>query len=88
MYELCKVGKEELIGEVIRIEDSIVTIQVHEEIADVAVGDPVLRTGKPLSIELSPGLMEPICDGIWRSVKSIADKTPNIYSTLLVIGGP
>ncbi|KAK4694153.1 V-type H+-transporting ATPase subunit A, partial [Lecanoromycetidae sp. Uapishka_2] len=79
MYEICKVGSQELIGEVIRIEGSRATIQVYEETAGVSVGDPVSRTGKPLSVELGPGLMEKIYDGIQRSLKTIADETGSIY---------
>ncbi|KAG8530620.1 H(+)-transporting V1 sector ATPase subunit A [Bacidia gigantensis] len=79
MYEICKVGSQELIGEVIRIEGDKATIQVYEETAGVSVGDPVSRTGKPLSVELGPGLMETIYDGIQRSLRSIAGKTDSIY---------
>ncbi|KAG9792251.1 ATP synthase alpha subunit vacuolar, partial [Aureobasidium melanogenum] len=79
MYELCKVGHDELVGEVIRIEGDKATIQVYEETAGVTVGDPVLRTGKPLSVELGPGLMETIYDGIQRPLKDIADTTKSIY---------
>jgi V-type H+-transporting ATPase subunit A len=67
MYELVRVGHDELVGgeqarndtgssvEVIRIEADRATIQVYEETSGVTVGDPVLRTGKPLSVELGPG---------------------------------
>merc|ERR1712230_119857 len=79
MYELCKVGYDELVGEVIRIEADKATIQVYEETAGVTVGDPVLRTGKPLSVELGPGLMETIYDGIQRPLKTIAGETDSIY---------
>ncbi|EXJ70073.1 V-type proton ATPase catalytic subunit A [Cladophialophora psammophila CBS 110553] len=79
MYELCKVGHDELVGEVIRIEADKATIQVYEETAGVTVGDPVLRTGKPLSVELGPGLMETIYDGIQRPLKTIAGNTNSIY---------
>jgi vacuolar-type H+-ATPase subunit B/Vma2 len=60
MYELVRVGHDELVGEVIRIEQDRCTIQVYEETSGVTIGDPVLRTGKPLSVELGPGLMENI----------------------------
>ncbi|KIW79689.1 V-type proton ATPase catalytic subunit A [Fonsecaea pedrosoi CBS 271.37] len=79
MYELCKVGHDALVGEVIRIEADKATIQVYEETAGVTVGDPVLRTGKPLSVELGPGLMETIYDGIQRPLKTIAGNTNSIY---------
>lgn len=55
MYELVRVGYYELVGEIIRLEGDMATIQVYEETSGVTVGDPVLRTGKPLSVELGPG---------------------------------
>ncbi|GAO49231.1 hypothetical protein G7K_3385-t2 [Saitoella complicata NRRL Y-17804] len=79
MYELVRVGHQELVGEVIRIEQDKATIQVYEETAGVTVGDPVLRTGKPLSVELGPGLMENIYDGIQRPLKAIQAKSQSIY---------
>ena len=47
--------------------------------AAVTIGDPVLRTGKPLSVELGPGIMSSIFDGIQRPLKDIADMTKSIY---------
>lgn len=79
MYELVKVGHDNLVGEVIRISGDKATIQVYEETAGVTVGDPVLRTGKPLSVELGPGLMETIYDGIQRPLKAIKDISQSIY---------
>ncbi len=79
MYELVKVGHDNLVGEVIRINADKATIQVYEETAGVTVGDPVLRTGKPLSVELGPGLMETIYDGIQRPLKAIKDLSQSIY---------
>lgn len=79
MYELVKVGHDNLVGEVIRISADKCTIQVYEETAGVTVGDPVLRTGKPLLVELGPGLMENIYDGIQRPLKSIKEVSNSIY---------
>ncbi|KAF7983103.1 hypothetical protein HWV62_24043 [Athelia sp. TMB] len=79
MYELVRVGHEELVGEVIRIEADKTTIQVYEETSGVTVGDPVLRTGKPLSVELGPGLMGNIVDGIQRPLRSIQELSKSIY---------
>ncbi|KAF3273282.1 H(+)-transporting V1 sector ATPase subunit A [Orbilia oligospora] len=79
MYELVRVGHDSLMGEVIRIEADKATIQVYEETAGVTVGDPVLRTGKPLSVELGPGLMENIYDGIQRPLKEIQRESQGIY---------
>ncbi|CAG8499460.1 11145_t:CDS:10 [Paraglomus occultum] len=79
MYELVRVGHQELVGEVIRIDGDKATIQVYEETAGLTVGDPVLRTGKPLSVELGPGLMSNIYDGIQRPLKAIRDISKSIY---------
>ncbi|KAI5815491.1 putative V-type proton ATPase catalytic subunit A [Pyronema omphalodes] len=79
MYELVRVGHQSLVGEVIRIDRDKATIQVYEETAGVTVGDPVLRTGKPLSVELGPGLMETIYDGIQRPLKAISEDSKSIY---------
>ncbi|KZT56380.1 putative TFP1p-H+-ATPase V1 domain 69 kd catalytic subunit, vacuolar [Calocera cornea HHB12733] len=79
MYELVRVGHDELVGEVIRIDADKATIQVYEETSGVTVGDPVLRTGKPLSVELGPGLMENIVDGIQRPLRSIQELSKSIY---------
>lgn len=79
MYELVRVGHDELVGEVIRIDVDKATIQVYEETSGVTVGDPVLRTGKPLSVELGPGLMGNIVDGIQRPLRSIQELSKSIY---------
>lgn len=79
MYELVRVGHDELVGEVIRIDQDKATIQVYEETSGVTIGDPVLRTGKPLSVELGPGLMGNIYDGIQRPLKAIQEKSQSIY---------
>ena len=79
MYELVKVGHDNLVGEVIRINGDKATIQVYEETAGVTVGDPVLRTGAPLCAELGPGLLNTIYDGIQRPLRSIREKTESIY---------
>ncbi|KAJ3079369.1 hypothetical protein HK102_003830 [Quaeritorhiza haematococci] len=79
MYELVRVGHDELVGEVIRIDGDKATIQVYEETSGLTVGDPVLRTGKPLSVELGPGLASNIFDGIQRPLKAIQDISGSIY---------
>ncbi|KAH0497962.1 hypothetical protein TgHK011_005243 [Trichoderma gracile] len=79
MYELVKVGHDNLVGEVIRINGDQATIQVYEETAGVKVGDPVARTGKPLSVELGPGLLNSIYDGIQRPLESISKMAKSIY---------
>lgn len=79
MYELVKVGHFELVGEIIRLENDMATIQVYEETSGVTVGDPVKRTGKPLSVELGPGIMGSIFDGIQRPLQEINRVTNSIY---------
>lgn len=79
MYELVRVGHEELVGEVIRIDRDKATIQVYEETSGLTAGDPVIRAGKPLSVELGPGLCDNIFDGIQRPLHAIQVLSENIY---------
>jgi len=79
MYELVRVGTAGLMGEIIRIEGDTATIQVYEETAGLMVGDVVLRTRKPLSVELGPGLMQSIFDGVQRPLKDIAEISQSIF---------
>ncbi len=75
MYEVVRVGAEGLIGEVIRLEDGKASIQVYEETAGIGPGEPVNLTGRTLSVELGPGLLESIYDGIQRPLKVLEDKS-------------
>lgn len=79
MYELVRVGHAQLIGEIIRLEGQTATLQVYEETSGLQVGDPVLRTKKPLSVELGPGIMDNIFDGIQRPLQSIHELSKGIY---------
>uniref|UniRef100_A0A5K3EVY0 H(+)-transporting two-sector ATPase n=1 Tax=Mesocestoides corti TaxID=53468 RepID=A0A5K3EVY0_MESCO len=79
MYELVRVGHENLVGEIIRLEGDMATIQVYEDTSGVTVGDPVMKTGKPLSVELGPGIMGSIFDGIQRPLQDIRQLTDSIY---------
>lgn len=79
MYELVRVGSKELVGEIIRLEGDTATIQVYEETSGLTVSDPVLRTGKPLSVELGPGIMGNIFDGIQRPLQSISELSKSIF---------
>lgn len=79
MYELVRVGHQELLGEVIRIDKDKATIQVYEETSGLTAGDPVLRTGKPLCVELGPGLCGNIFDGIQRPLDAIQALSGSIY---------
>jgi len=79
MYELVRVGHNELVGEIIRLEADTATIQVYEETSGLTVGDPVLRTGSALSVELGPGILDNIFDGIQRPLKTIKEISKSIY---------
>lgn len=79
MYELVRVGTQELIGEIIRLEGDSATIQCYEETSGLQVGDSVARTRKPLSLELGPGIMGNIFDGIQRPLKAIAKVTQDCF---------
>ncbi|MBW2981219.1 V-type ATP synthase subunit A [Candidatus Woesearchaeota archaeon] len=73
MYDVVKVGEEKLIGEIIQLNGDKATIQVYEDTTGVRPGETVESTGAPLSIELGPGLLKSIYDGIARPLPSIAD---------------
>ncbi|ACL70687.1 V-type ATP synthase subunit A [Halothermothrix orenii] len=75
MNELVYVGKERLIGEIIELEGDLATIQVYEETTEMQPGEPVFSTGSPLSVELGPGIIGNIFDGIQRPLPVIAEKT-------------
>jgi len=79
MYELVKVGWDKLVGEIIKLEGDTASIQCYEDTSGLTVGDPVLRTGNPLSVELGPGIMETIFDGIQRPLKTIATVSKSVF---------
>ena len=73
MYEVVQVSPLRLVGEVIRVEGDLATIQVYEDTTGVKPGQPVFRTGAPLSLYLGPGLLGNIYDGIQRPLPAIAE---------------
>ena len=79
MYELVRVGNMKLIGEIIRLDGDTATIQVYEETSGLTVGDPVTRTGKPLSVQLGPGIMNQIFDGIQRPLEVIQKEAGTVF---------
>ena len=66
IYDMVKVGEKGLIGEIIEMRGDKASIQVYEETTGIGTGDPVVTTGEPLSLELGPGLIESMFDGIQR----------------------
>src|SRR5690554_7624265 len=72
MYDIVRVSEKRLIGEIIEIRGDKSWIQVYEETTGLGPGDPVYSVGHPLSVELGPGLIEAIYDGIQRPLNAIA----------------
>lgn len=73
MFDVVRVGKQRLIGEIIEIHGDQASIQVYEETAGLGPGAPVESTGEPLSVELGPGLIGSIFDGIQRPLVNIME---------------
>ena len=79
MFDVVRVGDAKLIGEIIEMHGDRASIQVYEETAGIGRGDKVVSTGAPLSVELGPGLIKSIYDGIQRPLETMRDKYgPNI----------
>jgi len=75
MYEVVRVGEERLIGEIIELEEDKAVIQVYEETVGMEPGGEVVGSGAPLSVELAPGLLTMIYDGIQRPLEVIKNRT-------------
>ncbi len=73
MFDMVKVGSKKLIGEIIEMRDDRASIQVYEETSGIGPGEPVVSTGEPLSVELGPGLIEGMFDGIQRPLNDIKE---------------
>ena len=78
MYEVVRVGDEGLMGEVIELHGEQSVIQVYEETSGVRPGEPVIRTGQTLSVQLGPGLLTKIYDGIQRPLPEL-EKTMGVF---------
>ncbi len=74
MNEIVKVGKEKLVGEIIRLKGDTAYIQVYEDTSGLFVGEPIERTNESLAVELGPGLLGQAFDGIQRPLNVIMDK--------------
>jgi V/A-type H+-transporting ATPase subunit A len=72
LNEVVWVGEERLLGEVIRVEGERATIQVYEETAGLSLGEPAEPTGEPLAVELGPGLLGSVFDGVQRPLDALA----------------
>jgi len=74
MFDVVRVGNEKLMGEVIQIDGENTTIQVYEDTTGIKPGEPVVSTNEPLAVELGPGLLTSIYDGIQRPLPILEKK--------------
>ena len=80
MYDIVKVGNEKLIGEIIRLDGDTAFVQVYEDTSGLTIGQPVVSTDLPLAVELGPGLLNSVYDGIQRPLDKIQEKTGDFIS--------
>ena len=80
MHDLVKIGAQGLTGEIIKIKGDTATIQVYEETSGLKPGEIVESTGLPLSVELAPGLLTSIYDGIQRPLNLLVEKGGNFIT--------
>lgn len=79
IQDICRVGEFGLLGEVIEMREDVASIQVYEETSMIGPGDRVEVTGEPLSVELGPGIMAQMFDGIQRPLDTFVEKTNSHY---------
>ena len=87
MFDVVRVSEKGLIGEIIEIHEEQASIQVYEETRDIGPGEPVFYTGQPLSVELGPGLIQSIYDGIQRPLDVIYHEAGNYITRGLTVPG-
>jgi V/A-type H+-transporting ATPase subunit A len=87
LYNVVRVGEAALPGEVIRLDGEKVTIQVYEDTAGLTIGEPVRDTGRPLEVELGPGLLGRIFDGTQRPLDVLARAGDDPFGTPLLSRG-
>jgi V/A-type H+-transporting ATPase subunit A len=87
MYDVVKVGTEELNGEIIRLDGDLAVIQVYEDTSGLKIGEKVENTETPLSVELGPGLLSSIYDGIQRPLPVLVKKSGSFISRGISLPG-
>lgn len=87
MYDVVRVGELSLAGEIIRLDGNDAVIQVYEDTSGLKVGEPVVNTGRPLSVELGPGLISSIYDGVQRPLSALAERSGSFISRGLTVPG-
>jgi len=79
MYEVVRVGNDKLVGEIIRLKGDTASVQVYEDTSGLTVGDPIKKTGLPLALELGPGILDGIYDGIQRPLTRIQQLSQSVF---------
>jgi V/A-type H+-transporting ATPase subunit A len=87
MYDVVRVGDEELNGEIIRLDGDEAVVQVYENTEGLKVGERVATTGVPLSVELGPGLLSSIYDGIQRPLPALTEISGSFISRGITVPG-
>jgi V/A-type H+/Na+-transporting ATPase subunit A len=87
MYDVVRVGELSLAGEVIRLDGDDAVIQVYEDTSGLKAGEPVKNTGNPLSVELGPGLISSIYDGVQRPLSVLAEMSGSFISRGISVPG-
>jgi V/A-type H+-transporting ATPase subunit A len=87
MYDVVKVGAEELNGEIIRLDGDLAVVQVYEDTSGLKIGERVVNTDAPLSVELGPGLLSSIYDGIQRPLPVLVKRSGSFISRGISVHG-
>ena len=87
MYDVVKVGEEELPGEIIRLDRDEAVVQVYEDTTGLSIGEPVKNTELPLSVDLGPGLISSIYDGVQRPLPLLMEQSGSFISRGLAVPG-
>ena len=87
MYDVVKVGADELNGEIIRLDGDMAVVQVYEDTSGLKIGERVVNTETPLSVELGPGLLSSIYDGIQRPLPLLMKKSGSYISRGISVPG-
>ena len=84
IQDICRVGELGLIGEIIEMRNDVASIQVYEETSGIGPGEPVITTGEALSVELGPGILSQMFDGIQRPLDTFREITQSNYLVLSI----
>ncbi|MHA1200968.1 MAG: V-type ATP synthase subunit A [Candidatus Heimdallarchaeaceae archaeon] len=87
LYDVARIGEEKLVGEIIRLTGDLATVQVYESTEGLTPGEPVYLTNAPLSVELGPGLIRQIFDGIQRPLPVIRERSGDFIARGIEIPG-